>query len=75
MQSYPFERMFPYREDKEGKGILFPIHIDDSIFDIWEHERKADALRNGIGDFSGWDNDAAKYDKAFDKLMRGWQAE
>jgi TIR domain len=62
------------REDKEGKGILFPIRIDDYIFDKWEHERKADALRKVVGDFSGWDKDAAKYDKAFDKLLKGLQA-
>jgi TIR domain/Pentapeptide repeats (8 copies) len=62
------------REDKEGKGILFPIRIDDYIFDTWEHERKADVLRKVVGDFSGWDKDAAKYDKAFDKLLKGLQA-
>ena len=63
------------REDKEGKGILFPIRIDDYIFDTWEHERKADVLRKVVGDFSGWDKDAAKYNKAFDKLLKGLQAE
>jgi hypothetical protein len=26
------------------------------------------------GDFSGWDEDAAKYEKAFDKLLKGLQA-
>ena len=63
------------REDKECKGILFPIRIDDYIFNTWEHERKADVLRKVVGDFSGWDKDAAKYDKAFDKLLKGLQAE
>ncbi len=63
------------REDKEGKGILFPIRIDEYIFEKWEHERKADVVRKVVGDFSGWDKDAAKYDKAFDKLLKGLQAE
>jgi len=63
------------REDKEGKGILFPIRIDDYIFDHWEHERKADVLRKVVGDFSGWDKDAAKYEKAFEGLLKGLQAE
>lgn len=27
------------------------------------------------GDFSIWDKDAAKYDKAFDRLLKGLQAE
>jgi hypothetical protein len=62
------------REDKEGKNILFPIRIDDYIFDHWEHERKSDVARKVVGDFSGWDKDAAKHDKAFDKLLKGLQA-
>ncbi len=28
-----------------------------------------------VGDFSGWDTDGAKYDKAFDKLLKELQAE
>ena len=39
-----------------------------------EHERKAEVLRKGAGDFSGWDMDAAKYEKAFYKLLKGFQA-
>lgn len=62
------------REDTERKGILFPIRIDDYIFDKWEHERKADVVRKVVGDFTGWDKDTAKYDKAFDKLLKGLQA-
>ena len=45
------------------RGILFPIRIDDYIFNAWEHERKADVVRKVVGDFSGWDKDAVKYEK------------
>jgi hypothetical protein len=48
---------------------------NDYLFDKWEHERKPDVLRKVVGDFSGWDKDAVKYDKAFDKLLKGLQAE
>ena len=78
MQSGPVNRKIERalnRENNEGKGTLFPIRIDDYIFDAWENERKADVLRKVVGDFSGWDTDAAKYDKAFDKLLKGLQAE
>jgi uncharacterized protein YjbI with pentapeptide repeats len=78
LQSGPVNREIEralIREDKEGKGILFPIRIDDYIFNTWEHERKADVTRKVVGDFSSWDKDAAKYDKAFDKLLKGLQAE
>jgi hypothetical protein len=37
-------------------------------------ERKADVARKVLGDFSGGDKDATKYDKAFDKLLKGLQA-
>jgi hypothetical protein len=70
------------REDKERKNILFPISIDDYIFakdaqgnDKWQHPRIADMIAKVVGGFSGWDKDAAKYDKAFDKLLKGLQAE
>ncbi len=77
LQSSPVNREIERalnREDKESKGILFPIRIDDYVFDTWEHERKADVLAKVVGDFSGWDRDAAKYAKAFDKLLKGLQS-
>lgn len=43
------------------KSIPFPIRIDNFIFEEWEHERKADVLKKVVGDFEGWDQDAAKY--------------
>lgn len=61
------------REDREGKSILFPIRIDNYIFDGWQHERKDDLLRKVIGDFSSWKNPDA-YQKAFDRLLRDLKA-
>jgi TIR domain/Pentapeptide repeats (8 copies) len=63
------------REDKEGKSILFPITLDDCIFEEWENARKADVLRKVVGDFRGWEKSASKYDAAFKKLLRGLKAE
>ncbi len=60
------------REDREGKNILFPIRIDDYVFQKWEHERKADVTRKVIGDFSHWkDHDA--YHRSFTRLLRDLQ--
>jgi len=61
------------REDEESKNILYPIRMDDCIFDTWQHERKAHVLRNVVGDLSGWDKHAGKNDQAFDKLLKGLQ--
>jgi hypothetical protein len=66
--------LFVPLKDKQGKSFLFPVRLDDCVFDKWEHERKADVLRKVVGDFSDWDEDAAKYEKAFDKLLKGLQA-
>lgn len=63
------------REDREGKNILFPIRIDNYLFECWEHQRKADVVSKVVGDFRGWDQDAAKYDMAFEKLLRALEAE
>lgn len=69
------------REDAEHKNVLFPIRIDDYIFardaqgkEIWQHPRRADVLSKIVGDFRGWDTDATRYNKAFDKLLEGLQA-
>lgn len=62
------------REDEERKNILFPITIDDYIFDEWEHPRKADVLAKVVGDFKGWNRDADKYDAAFEKLLKALKA-
>lgn len=62
------------REDREGKSILFPVRIDNYIFDEWQHERKDDLLRKVIGDFRKWRNPEA-YQKAFNKLLRDLKAE
>ena len=62
------------REDTEKKSILFPIRIDDYIFEKWEHPRKADVVRKVVGDFTNW-KDRDSYQKAFSRLLRGLKSE
>ncbi len=42
------------REDRENKNVLFPIRIDDHLFEKWQHPRKADVLTKVVGDFRAW---------------------
>jgi len=63
------------REDTERKNILFPVRIDDYIFDRWEHERKSDVVRKVVGDFTEWNSNIAKYESALEKLLKGLKAE
>ena len=62
------------REDKDERSVLFPVRIDDYVFEGWEHARKPDVLSKVIGDFCGWKG-RGKYKKAFDRLMRELKAE
>ena len=62
------------REDREKKNVLFPIRIDDYIFDGWEHERKADLIKKVIGDFRQW-KDPVAYAKALERLLRDLKSE
>jgi hypothetical protein len=63
------------REDREDKEVLFPIRIDDYLFDQWQHPRRDDVLAKVVGDFKGWSRSASKYDAAFDKLLKALQPE
>src|SRR3990172_4668701 len=57
------------REDQEKKEILFPIRIDDYLFEKWDHPRKADVIAKVVGDFRGW-KDHEHYKKNFPKLLK-----
>jgi hypothetical protein len=62
------------REDREHKNILFPITIDDYVFNEWKHARRDDVVSRVVGDFRAW-RDPSSYQKAFRKLLEGLQAE
>lgn len=57
------------------KSILFPITMDDYIFDEWDHPRKADVLAKVVGDFRSWNRSAGKYDAAFKRLLQALKPE
>ena len=52
-------------EDKEKRSVLFPVRIDDYIFEEWSHPRKADVTAKVVGDF----RDFKEYEKSFRKLV------
>jgi hypothetical protein len=63
------------REDRERGNVLFPLRIDDYLFDQWQHPRKADVLSKVVGDFRGWDRGVKKYRVSFEKLLKALRAE
>ncbi len=50
--------------------VLFPVRIDDYLFQGWQHERKVDVTKKIIADARGWDKDAAIYNRVRDRLIR-----
>lgn len=58
----------------QGGEVLFPIRLDDYIFEEWEHHRKADVVAKNVGDFQEWE-DPKKYKDAFDRLLRDLREE
>jgi len=56
-------------EKASRRTILFPIRLDNAVMDSRSDWAAKIKRRRHIGDFSGW-KDEAKYQKAFQRLMR-----
>lgn len=60
------------RSKKMGE-VLFPIRLDDYIFDRWQHHRRADVVAKHVGDFRLW-REKEYYDKAIKRLLHDLNA-
>ncbi len=56
-------------EDRTGKAILFPIRLDDSVFETSQEWAEELHQERHIGDFTNWQDDAG-FNNAFDRLIR-----
>jgi uncharacterized protein YjbI with pentapeptide repeats len=62
------------KENKENKTVLFPVRLDDSVFDT-EVAWAADIRRTRhIGDFTNWEKHP-DYKKGFERLLRDLKSE
>lgn len=61
------------KQDKVNE-VLFPIRLDDFVFDKWQHYRKADVIQKNIGDFRNWKN-SKSYESALERLVRDLKIE
>ena len=59
-------------ERKRGKTVLFPVRVDDTVFDTKE-PWAAKMRQRHAGDFRQWKQHDA-YRKAFDRLLRDLRA-
>lgn len=60
------------RQGKEG-GVLFPLRLDDYLFNEWSHHRKADLIAKNVGDFRRW-HEPEHYKRSFERLLRDLKA-
>jgi hypothetical protein len=56
------------REQREKKNVLFPITIDDHVFN-WDHGYAVNVTKKHVGDFREW-KDPKAYKKSVGRLIR-----
>jgi len=64
------ERRIQKGELQGTSDVLFPVQIDNYVFDGWEHECKVDVTDKVIADACGWEDDPEKYKQVLDRLVR-----
>jgi hypothetical protein len=57
------------REDREGRVVLFPVRLDDSVLDAARAWAADIRRRRHVGDLSNW-KDYDSYRAAFQRLLR-----
>ena len=66
------DERFKKKQAGEFEGdvdVLFPVRLDDYIFERWKDERKVDVTKKFIADARGWDSDPKIYAKVRHKLI------
>jgi uncharacterized protein YjbI with pentapeptide repeats len=64
------DERFRRGESNDSMQVLFPVRVDDYIFDEWQHPRKVDVVDHVIADARYWDRDPAVYARIRDRLIR-----
>lgn len=52
-----------------SQEVLFPLRVDDYVFDGWAHLRRSDVIAKHIGDFRNW-RTQANYERQVARLVR-----
>src|SRR5262249_46492765 len=62
------------REREEGKLVLFPVRLDDAVFEIKGGWPALIGNTRNIGDFCRWE-DQSGFEKGFERLLKDLKAE
>ena len=63
------------KEKKEGRTILLPLNLDGFLFDGWKGPLAVQVQERVAADFTGWENDNAKFEEQFDRLVKALRAD
>jgi uncharacterized protein YjbI with pentapeptide repeats len=56
-------------------NVLFPVRLDDYVFQDWSHPRKADVVAKVIADARGWEKGRKVYSAVRDRLFKDLKVE
>ena len=55
-------------EDRRGETVLFPIRLDDTVFDVTAHWAQQIRQTRHIGDFTAW-KDHDSYQRGLERVL------
>ena len=58
------------RERRDGRDIIIPLMVDRYLLDGWEDGMAADLRSRLAADFTGWEQDNAKFEEQFERVVR-----
>ena len=61
---------FEYVERSNDPDIIIPLMVDRHLIDGWEDGLSADLRSRLAADFTGWENDNAKFEQQFERVVK-----
>ena len=62
-------------ERQQGKKIIIPLDPDGYLFDGWQGGKATPVRERVAADFTGWESEAGKYEKQFERVVRALRSE
>ena len=71
-----FEKERQLAEERDEKTLaLIPLNLDGHLFDSWDNLRGTRVRSRLAADFTGWDTDNAKFEAAFEHVVKALRAD
>ena len=63
------------KEEKEGRPILLPLNLDGYLLESWKGPLAVKVRKRLAADFTGWEQDNAKFEAEFERVVEALRAE